>query len=109
LPLTGTETVSIAAALAADLGSAVGAGVEQRAHDPVLAAHEDDAARAELAHAEVARLGDLGLVAEVDPRAVEDALKGVVYVDDAQIVSELLDKRWGEPARVEVVIIDYRR
>jgi crossover junction endodeoxyribonuclease RusA len=37
-------------------------------------------------------------------RAVEDALKGVVYVDDAQIIDERLFKRWGEPARVDVLI-----
>jgi Holliday junction resolvase RusA-like endonuclease len=37
-------------------------------------------------------------------RAVEDALKGVIYVDDAQIVSETLRKRWGEPSRVDVLI-----
>ncbi len=37
-------------------------------------------------------------------RAVEDALKGVIYVDDAQIVTEVLRKRWGEPARVEVLV-----
>jgi Holliday junction resolvase RusA-like endonuclease len=35
-------------------------------------------------------------------RAVEDALSGVVYVDDAQIAREILDKFYGEPARVEV-------
>ena len=68
------EAVRVAAALAADLGAAVRARVQERAHHAVLAAHEDDPAQAELAHAEVARLGDLGLVAEVDPRAVEDAL-----------------------------------
>ena len=35
-------------------------------------------------------------------RAVEDAMTGVVYRDDAQIVWELLEKRYGSPARVEV-------
>jgi Holliday junction resolvase RusA-like endonuclease len=35
-------------------------------------------------------------------RAVEDALTGIVYRDDAQIVREILDKFYGEPARVEV-------
>lgn len=35
-------------------------------------------------------------------RAIEDALTGVVYRDDAQIVVERLEKRFGEPARVEV-------
>lgn len=35
-------------------------------------------------------------------RAVEDALTGVLWRDDAQIVSESILKRWGEPARVEV-------
>jgi Holliday junction resolvase RusA-like endonuclease len=37
-------------------------------------------------------------------RAIEDALTGVVYRDDAQIVVERLEKRYGEPARVEVSI-----
>lgn len=35
-------------------------------------------------------------------RGVEDALSGVVYRDDAQIVSESLQKAYGEPARVHV-------
>lgn len=38
-------------------------------------------------------------------RAVEDALSGVVYRDDAQIVEELLAKEYGEPARVEVRVV----
>lgn len=37
-------------------------------------------------------------------RGVEDALSGVVYRDDAQIVQEVLAKRFGEPARVEIII-----
>lgn len=37
-------------------------------------------------------------------RGVEDALTDVVYVDDAQIVTETILKRYGEPARVEVRI-----
>lgn len=37
-------------------------------------------------------------------RAIEDALTGVVWVDDAQIVDERLIKAFGEPERVEVVI-----
>lgn len=37
-------------------------------------------------------------------RAVEDGLIGVVYDDDAQIVTEHLDKRYGEPERVEITI-----
>jgi Holliday junction resolvase RusA-like endonuclease len=37
-------------------------------------------------------------------RAVEDALSGIVYRDDAQIVTEWLSKRYGEPARVEVLV-----
>ena len=37
-------------------------------------------------------------------RAVEDALKGIIYKDDALICDEHLRKRWGEPARVEVTI-----
>lgn len=37
-------------------------------------------------------------------RGVEDALSGVLYRDDAQIVDEVLTKRYGEPARVEVFL-----
>jgi Holliday junction resolvase RusA-like endonuclease len=36
-------------------------------------------------------------------RAVEDALTGIIYRDDSQIVEEYLFKRWGEP-RVEVSV-----
>jgi Holliday junction resolvase RusA-like endonuclease len=39
-------------------------------------------------------------------RAVEDALTGLVYRDDAQIVTELLYKRFDTPARCEVRIWD---
>ena len=35
-------------------------------------------------------------------RLVEDALTGVLFIDDAQIITELIEKHWGEPARVEV-------
>lgn len=37
-------------------------------------------------------------------RAVEDALTGIVYRDDAQIVTELLEKRYSTPERVEIQI-----
>lgn len=37
-------------------------------------------------------------------RCAEDALTGVVWRDDALICSEQLEKLWGEPARLEVVI-----
>lgn len=37
-------------------------------------------------------------------RAVEDALTGIVWRDDAQIVDERLTKVYGEPARVEVEV-----
>ena len=37
-------------------------------------------------------------------RAVEDALTGVLYRDDSQIVDELLLKRYGERARLRVTI-----
>lgn len=37
-------------------------------------------------------------------RAIEDALTGVVWEDDAQIVREVLEKTYGEPERVEVEI-----
>ena len=37
-------------------------------------------------------------------RAVEDALTGVVWRDDSQIVDECIAKRYGEPARVEITV-----
>jgi Holliday junction resolvase RusA-like endonuclease len=41
-------------------------------------------------------------------RGCEDALTGVVWRDDAQIVSEVLEKHYGEPARVEFEIKEIR-
>ena len=35
-------------------------------------------------------------------RAVEDALQGVLYRDDAQIVEQHVSKQWGDPARCEI-------
>jgi Holliday junction resolvase RusA-like endonuclease len=37
-------------------------------------------------------------------RAVEDALTGIVWVDDSQIVDERLRKLWGVPERCEIVV-----
>lgn len=37
-------------------------------------------------------------------RGVEDALSGILYMDDAQIVSERLTKLYGSPARVEITV-----
>lgn len=37
-------------------------------------------------------------------RGVEDAMTGIVYRDDAQIVHEQIVKYFGEPARVEVTV-----
>jgi Holliday junction resolvase RusA-like endonuclease len=37
-------------------------------------------------------------------RAVEDALTGQVWRDDAQVVLEQLHKRYGDPERVEVTV-----
>lgn len=38
-------------------------------------------------------------------RGIEDALTGIVWRDDALVVREVLEKRWGEPARVEIEIL----
>jgi Holliday junction resolvase RusA-like endonuclease len=38
-------------------------------------------------------------------RAVEDALTGVLWRDDSQIVDERLRKFWGEPARVVITVM----
>lgn len=37
-------------------------------------------------------------------RGVEDAMTGIVYRDDSQIVSQSIGKYWGEPARVEITL-----
>lgn len=37
-------------------------------------------------------------------RGVEDALSGLVYRDDSQIVDEYLHKRYGDPARCEITV-----
>jgi Holliday junction resolvase RusA-like endonuclease len=37
-------------------------------------------------------------------RAIEDALSGVVWKDDSQIVSERIDKRYGDKPHVEIEI-----
>ncbi len=38
-------------------------------------------------------------------RAVEDALEGIVYANDAQIVNQVVDKQYGEPERCKLTII----
>lgn len=37
-------------------------------------------------------------------RAVEDALTGIVWRDDAQVVEQTISKVYGEPARCEVTV-----
>ena len=39
-------------------------------------------------------------------RAVEDALTGVIYLDDAQIITEYITKRYGEYSRVLISVSD---
>lgn len=39
-------------------------------------------------------------------RAVEDALTGVLWRDDAQVVDQVARKRYGTPERVEVLIVE---
>lgn len=39
-------------------------------------------------------------------RAVLDALTGVVYLDDSQIVVKVVEKFYGEPARAEVTVLE---
>ena len=58
--------------LAAERGAAVGAAVEQRADFALRVAQQDDRAQAEPRGDEVVVLGDLALVAEIDPDRAED-------------------------------------
>ncbi len=39
-------------------------------------------------------------------RAVLDGCTGVVFVDDSQVVQAITEKRWGDPARVEVELVE---
>lgn len=39
-------------------------------------------------------------------RAVEDACNGTVWKDDAQVVDQHVWKRYGEPARAEVAVVE---
>jgi Holliday junction resolvase RusA-like endonuclease len=39
-------------------------------------------------------------------RAIEDALTGIVYRDDAQIITEHLTKRYDDAPRVEITVTD---
>ena len=38
-------------------------------------------------------------------RGVEDALRGVVFRDDGQVVEQHVSKRYGEPARAEISVV----
>ena len=68
------KRLGVALALAADLGAAVRAGVEKRAKRSLGIAGEQDAAASDSPAQEVARLGQLGGVAEIKPRALENEL-----------------------------------
>lgn len=37
-------------------------------------------------------------------RAVEDALTGIVYADDAQVINQYVSKLYGSPERVEIAV-----
>ena len=68
------EYLAVALVVAADEGAAVAAGVVEDAYLAVAGADEEEGASAHLATAVVAGVGDLGLVTEVEPAAVEEAL-----------------------------------
>lgn len=39
-------------------------------------------------------------------RGIEDAMTGILYRDDAQIVRQVVSKQWGDPARVTIRLED---
>lgn len=41
-------------------------------------------------------------------RAVEDAMTGIIWRDDAQVVHQTAGKRYGEPARTEIQVRELR-
>ena len=67
------EGLRVAMLLAANLRAAVRAGVEHCAQGPLGIAREQDAAAADLAGNEIAGLGQLRAVAEIEPAFIEDA------------------------------------
>ena len=67
------EALRVATAFSTDLGSPVGTGIQECAHDAVSASHEQHATLAEVAKTVVAEIGDLRFVANVEPAAVKDA------------------------------------
>ena len=66
------EPLSRSAGFATHSGSPMAASVEQGMDLAVAVAGEDDGTQPETAGAEVVRLGDLGLVAQIDPGRAED-------------------------------------
>lgn len=41
-------------------------------------------------------------------RAVEDALNGLIWRDDAQVIDQIACKRYGEPERCDVLVLQLR-
>lgn len=39
-------------------------------------------------------------------RGIEDAMTGIVWRDDAQVITQSAEKRYGEPARVHVRVLE---
>ena len=68
------EALLVSAGLTTDLRAAMPARVQEDPHLSVRSPHKNQRARPEIPGLEVTRLGDLGLVPHVDPRAVEQTL-----------------------------------
>ncbi len=84
------EDACVALFLAAERGAAVGAAVEQRPDLAVAVAQEDDRAQPETHGDVVVVLGDLALVAKIDPDRAEDV--GHLRLEDRRVgVDQAMD------------------
>src|SRR5262249_35807276 len=99
------EAVGMTAALVDHLGTAMAAAVEQHADAAVTLAHHDDGLTPELGGVGVAGVGDLALMADIEPGPAEQTLHleledlrvGVDTPADAPDIDETLNcARWLE-------------
>ncbi len=66
------EKLGVALVEAADIGAPVGAAIVKHPHAPVAAAHPKERLAGHRSTAEVARVGNLGVVTDIEPAALEN-------------------------------------
>ena len=97
------EDVSVATFVLTNDVAAVGAAVEKEVDGAIFVANHDDGLAAYLLGAVVAGLGDLALVADVDPGAVPDVGK-LLFEDVGVAVEAAVDLVFED----ELIVVDGR-